>query len=174
MLSCLNHMLPFHVSVAAKIDSWDQTSSSLLLSSVWSSAAVAHLLQVVTGCAFRDALLHSLVATTSYLSSCYVPMNSFSSDLWCQHDIFAQRTAPPSIVSLSLWTWEMTVWGNPSININVLGSPHSNSRKSPFFWRSVWTSLGLLDHVYMHQVVSIRLLSYTGQPNNVRSVFKFQ
>ncbi len=37
---------------------------------VWSSAAVAHLLQVSTYCAFRDGILHTLVVTSGYLSYC--------------------------------------------------------------------------------------------------------
>ncbi len=35
---------------------------------VWSSAAVAHLLQGSTCCAFRDYILHTLVVTSGYLS----------------------------------------------------------------------------------------------------------
>ena len=37
---------------------------------MWSSAAVAHLLQGPTCCVFRDALLHTLVETSGYLSYC--------------------------------------------------------------------------------------------------------
>ncbi len=37
---------------------------------VWSSAAVAHLLQGSTCCAFRDGILHTLVVTSGYLSYC--------------------------------------------------------------------------------------------------------
>ncbi len=37
---------------------------------VWSSAAVAHLLQGSTCCAFRDGILHILVVTSGYLSYC--------------------------------------------------------------------------------------------------------
>ncbi len=37
---------------------------------MWSSAAVAHLLQGSTCCAFRDGILHTLVATSGYLSYC--------------------------------------------------------------------------------------------------------
>ncbi len=37
---------------------------------VWSSAAVAHLLQGLTCCAFRDGILHTLVVTSGYLSYC--------------------------------------------------------------------------------------------------------
>ncbi len=35
---------------------------------MWSSAAVAHLLQGSTCCAFRDGILHTLVITSGYLS----------------------------------------------------------------------------------------------------------
>ncbi len=34
---------------------------------MWSSAAVAHLLQGSTCCAFRDGILHTLVVTSGYL-----------------------------------------------------------------------------------------------------------
>ncbi len=37
---------------------------------VWSSAAVAHLLQGSTCCAFRDCILHTQVVTSGYLSYC--------------------------------------------------------------------------------------------------------
>ncbi len=37
---------------------------------MWSSAAVAHLLQGSTCCAFRDGILHTLVVTSGYLSYC--------------------------------------------------------------------------------------------------------
>ncbi len=37
---------------------------------VWSSAAVAHLLQGSTCCVFRDGILHILVVTSGYLSYC--------------------------------------------------------------------------------------------------------
>ncbi len=37
---------------------------------VWSSAAVAHLLQGSTCCAFRDGILHTLVVTSGYLCYC--------------------------------------------------------------------------------------------------------
>ncbi len=36
----------------------------------WSSAAVAHLLQGSTCCAFRDGILHTLVVTSGFLSYC--------------------------------------------------------------------------------------------------------
>ncbi len=35
---------------------------------MWSSAAVAHLLQGLTCCAFRDGILHTLVVSSGYLS----------------------------------------------------------------------------------------------------------
>ncbi len=37
---------------------------------MWSSAAVAHLLQVTTCCAFIDGIQHTLVVTSGYLSYC--------------------------------------------------------------------------------------------------------
>ncbi len=37
---------------------------------MWSSAAVAHLLQGSTFCAFRDGILHILVVTSGNLSYC--------------------------------------------------------------------------------------------------------
>ncbi len=37
---------------------------------MWSSAAVAHLLQGLTCCAFRYGILHTLVVTSGYLSYC--------------------------------------------------------------------------------------------------------
>jgi len=37
---------------------------------VWSSAAVAHLLQGSMCCAFRDGILYTLVVTSGYLSYC--------------------------------------------------------------------------------------------------------
>ena len=43
---------------------------------MWSSAAVAHLLQGSTCCVFRDALLHTSVVTSGYLSSCCLSISS--------------------------------------------------------------------------------------------------
>ncbi len=37
---------------------------------MWSSAAVAHLLQGSMCCVFRDSILHTLVVTSGYLSYC--------------------------------------------------------------------------------------------------------
>ncbi len=37
---------------------------------MWSSAAVAHLLQGSMCCAFRDGFLHTLVVTSGYLRYC--------------------------------------------------------------------------------------------------------
>ncbi len=37
---------------------------------MWSSAAVAHLLQGLTCCVFRDGILHTLVVMSGYLSYC--------------------------------------------------------------------------------------------------------
>ncbi len=82
---------PYHLNVAAEIKTHQtrQRFSNLLLSNsdepvrivasvscwqerhpVWSSAAVAHLLQGSTCCAFRDGILHTLILTSGYLSYC--------------------------------------------------------------------------------------------------------
>ncbi len=37
---------------------------------MWSSATVAHLLQGLTCCVFRDGILHTLVVMSGYLSYC--------------------------------------------------------------------------------------------------------
>lgn len=41
---------------------------------VWSSAAVAHLLQGLKRDVFREALLHDLIVTSGYLSYCCLPI----------------------------------------------------------------------------------------------------
>ncbi len=94
MLSCsLRQILTLHLNVAAEIKT-HQTRQvftifycPILVSlcelnppcpvlicqerhPVWSSAAVAHLLQVSTCCAVRDGILHTLVVTSGYLSYC--------------------------------------------------------------------------------------------------------
>ncbi len=84
---------PYHLNVAAEIETHQtrQRFSNLLFSnfgeSVWivasvsvldwqerhrvcSFAAVVHLLQGSTCCAFRDDILHTLVVTSGYLSYC--------------------------------------------------------------------------------------------------------
>ncbi len=83
---------PYHLNVAGEIETHQtrQRFYNLLLSNfgesvwivasvscsyltgnpVWSSAAVAHLLQGSTCCAFRDGILHTLVVTSGYLSYC--------------------------------------------------------------------------------------------------------
>ncbi len=90
---------PYYLNVVAEIETHQtrQRFSNLLLSNygepvrivasvsflswqerhpVWSSAAVAHLLQGSTCCAFRDGFLHTLVATSGYLSYCCVSIIS--------------------------------------------------------------------------------------------------
>lgn len=42
---------------------------------MWSSVDAAHLLQSSKCCAFKDALLHSLVVTNGYLSDSYIFIN---------------------------------------------------------------------------------------------------
>ena len=62
--------------------------------SVWSFAAVAHLLQGWACCAFRDCILHTLVVTSSFEPFYHLePVCTFSSDLWHQQDIFVHKTA---------------------------------------------------------------------------------
>ncbi len=63
-----------------------------------SSAAVAHLLQGSTCCAFRDGILHTLVVTSGYLSYCYCSIISnqsayfpFTSDI--NKVFFVHKTA---------------------------------------------------------------------------------
>ncbi len=46
---------------------------------MWSSAAVDHLLQGSTFCAFRDGILHTLVVTSGYLSYCCISIISHQS-----------------------------------------------------------------------------------------------
>ncbi len=74
---------------------------------VWSSAAVAHLLQGSTCCAFRDGILQTLVVTSGYLSYCCLSINSnqsahspLTSDLWLQQENFVHTTAAHWIFSL--------------------------------------------------------------------------
>ncbi len=43
---------------------------------MWSSPSVAHLLQGLTSCEFRDALLHTSVVTSGYLRYCCFLINS--------------------------------------------------------------------------------------------------
>ncbi len=45
---------------------------------MWSSAAVAHLLQGSTCCVFRDGILHTLVVTSGSLSYCCLSIISSS------------------------------------------------------------------------------------------------
>ncbi len=63
----------YHLNVAAEIEkflppfpflSWQERHP------VWSSAAVAHLLQCSTCCVFRDGVLHTLIVTSDCLSYC--------------------------------------------------------------------------------------------------------
>ncbi len=46
---------------------------------VWSSTAVAHLLQGSTCCVFRDGILHILIVTSGYLSYCCLSIFSIQS-----------------------------------------------------------------------------------------------
>ncbi len=88
---------PYHLNVTAEIETHQtrQIFSNLLLSNsdepvqivasvscwqvrhpVWSSAAVAHLLQGSTCCVFRDGILHTLFGTSGCLSYCFLSIIS--------------------------------------------------------------------------------------------------
>ncbi len=118
---------------------------------MWSSAAVAHLLQDSTCCAFRNGILHILVVTSGYLSYCFLsiisnqsahsPLTSdinkaFSSTQLLLTGYF--RFFGPFSVNL-----EMVVCENPSrsavyeilrpVRLAPTTIPRSKSLKSPFF-----------------------------------------
>ncbi len=69
---------------------------------VWSSAAVAHLLQCSMCCVFRDGLLHTLVVTSGYLSfgAFLLSLTSPPILIWHQQGIFVHTTAAHWIFSL--------------------------------------------------------------------------
>ncbi len=87
---------PYHLNFAGKIETHQtrqrffpiayclffQSSSLRFLfladrsGTLWSSAAVANLLQGSTCCAFRDGILHTLVVTSVYLSYCFLSIIS--------------------------------------------------------------------------------------------------
>ena len=72
---------------------------------MWSSAAVAHFLQGLMCCVFRDGILHSLGGNESLfellLPSYHLkPVYPFSSDLSHQQGIFVHTTAAHWIFSL--------------------------------------------------------------------------
>ncbi len=107
MLSCSSDQATFFqssiITIAFPVLSWQERHP------VWYSAAVTHLLQGSTCCAFRDGTLHTLVVTSGYLSYCCLSIISnqsappFSSDLWHQQGIFVHTTAAHWIFSL-FWT----------------------------------------------------------------------
>lgn len=76
--------------------------------SVWSSAALAHLLQGSTRCLFRNALLHALVVVSGYLRCCSLLISSKQSGHI--NEAFSARELPLTFFS----TLEMIVWENPS------------------------------------------------------------
>ncbi len=69
---------------------------------VWSSAAVAHLLQGSMCCAFRDGILRTLVVTSGYLITVAFlsSLTSLPIILWHQQGIFVHTTAAHWIFSL--------------------------------------------------------------------------
>ncbi len=113
---------------------------------MWSSAAVAQLLQGLMCCAFRDGILYTLVGYLSYCCLFIISNQSAHSLLtstrhFCPHncrsmDIFC-------FSDHSLQTLEMVVHENPSrsavfeilrpARLAPTTIPHSKSLKSPFF-----------------------------------------
>ncbi len=68
---------------------------------VWSSAAVAHLLQGSTCCVFRDGILHTLVVMSGSLNYCCLSISdSLPFLLWHQQGLFVHTTAAHWIFSL--------------------------------------------------------------------------
>ncbi len=96
---------------------------------IWMSqkkSAVAHLLQGLTCCAFRDGILHTLVVTSGYLSYCYLSIISNSLPiLLCsltssRHFRLAPTTTPRS-KSLKTHFFPILMLG---LNFSKSSSPH--------------------------------------------------
>ncbi len=163
---------PFHLNVAAEIET-HQTRQLFLIfycptlvslcelyppfpvlsrqerHTEWSSAAVAHLLQGSTCCAFRDGIQHTLVIMSGYLSYCCLSIISNQ----CAHSPLTSTRPfhPHNCRSLKIfyfsdhspWTLEMVVRENPSrsavfeilrpARLAPTTIPRSKSLKSPFF-----------------------------------------
>src|SRR4029434_274172 len=87
-----------------------------------SSAAVAHLLQGSMCCAFRDALLHTLVVTSGYLSYCCLSIilnqSGYSPLTSGINKAFSPREVPLTGYFLGPFsvTLEMMLCENPSIS----------------------------------------------------------
>ncbi len=62
---------------------------------VWSSAAVAHLLQGSTCCVFRDGILHTLVVTSGYLS--YFCLSIISTLFQCRLSLNFSKWSSPHL-----------------------------------------------------------------------------
>lgn len=103
MVACRMDM---YLNVTAEIETQNRPSSVFLIlvslcksrlewDPVWSSAAVAHLLQGLKHDVFKNALLLDLIVTSGYLSYRCPPITfrPFSFELWYQQSIFTQRTA---------------------------------------------------------------------------------
>ncbi len=129
---------------------------------VWSSAAVAHLLQGSTCCVFRDAILHTLVITSGYLSYCCLSIISnqsvhspLTSDI---NTAFSYTQLPLTGPFLFFWPFSVNhrddcvwkfqqflkysdkpVWHQQSFHVQS----HLNPLSFPF-WCSVWTSASRL------------------------------
>lgn len=98
---------------------------------VWSSVAVANLLRHFMCCAFRSALLHSLVVIGGYLSYYCLPISL-------------------SFISSTKWTWlfgkmladqQFLKYWNKAASLTPTTIPHSKSLSSSL-WFSLWTSAG--------------------------------
>ncbi len=114
---------------------------------MWSSAAVAHLLQGSTCCVFRDGILHTLVVTSGYLSYCCLSIISNQS----AHSPLTSDINKTFSSTQLLLTGYFLFFGPFSVNPREIPSrsavyeilrsarlapttiPRSKSLKSPFF-----------------------------------------
>ncbi len=180
---------PYHLNVAAEIET-HQTSNvfpifycPILVSlcellppfpvlswqerhSVWSSAAVAHLLQGSMCCAFRDGILLTLVVTSGYLSyCCFSIISNQSAHSLLISDInkaflstqlsltgyflfFVPLTVNPRMLRVKIPVDQQFLKLRPA-RLALTTIPHSkslNPLSSPF-WCSVWTSASHLYHI---------------------------
>ncbi len=142
---------------------------------VWSSAAVAHLLQGLKCCAFRDGILHALVVTSGYLSYCCLSIISnqsthtpLTSDI---NKAFASTQLPLTGYFLFFGPFSLNPrWLCVKIPVDqqflkysdqpvLCQQPfhvqsHLNPLSSPF-WCLVWNSAGHLYHIYMPKCIEL-------------------
>ncbi len=88
---------------------------------MWSSAAVAHLLQGLACCVFRDGILHTLVVVSGYLS-------------YCSLSIISNQSAHSPLTSDINKAFSKAVLEilRP-VRLAPTNIPRSKSLKSPFF-----------------------------------------